>query len=145
MTTPETTADVVSRRRVLATSGVLVAGGAVLAACGSSSGANPPASSPGAGGGAVTVPTDQVPVGGGVILADQLVVVTQPEAGTYKAFSATCTHQGCTVAVVQNGSIICPCHGGTFSIVDGSVQGGPPPGPLDPKQVSVSGTTITVT
>jgi Rieske Fe-S protein len=142
MTTPETNADTVTRRRVLATSGLLVAGTAALAACGSSSEANPPATSGGAG---VTVATDQVPVGGGVILADQLVVVTQPVAGTYKAFSATCTHQGCTVAAVQNGSIVCPCHGGSFSIADGSVQGGPPPGPLEPKQVSVSGTTITVT
>jgi len=142
MTTPETAAVTVTRRRVLATSGVLVAGSAALAACGSSSEANPPTTS---GGGGVTVATDQVPVGGGVILADQLVVVTQPEAGTYKAFSATCTHQGCTVAAVQNGSIVCPCHGGSFSIADGSVQGGPPPGPLEPKQVSVSGTTITVT
>jgi Rieske Fe-S protein len=143
MTTPETTADTVTRRRVLATSGVLVGGTAVLAACGSSPSSNAPAGS-GGGGGVVTVATDQVPVGGGVILADQQVVVTQPEAGTYKAFSAICTHQGCTVAAVQNGSIVCPCHGGSFSIADGSVQGGPPPGPLDPKQVSVSGTTITV-
>ena len=144
MTTRETTADTVTRRRVLATSAVLVGGTAVLAACGSSPSANTPAAS-GGGGGGVTVATDQVPVGGGVILADQQVVVTQPEAGTYKAFSAICTHQGCTVAAVQNGSIVCPCHGGSFSIADGSVQGGPPPGPLDPKQVSVSGTTITVT
>ena len=141
MTTPETIADTVTRRRVLATSAVLVGGTAVLAACGSSPSSNAPAAS----GGGVTVATDQVPVGGGVILADQQVVVTQPEAGTYKAFSAICTHQGCTVAAVQNGSIVCPCHGGSFSIADGSVQGGPPPGPLDPKQVSVSGTTITVT
>ena len=141
MTTPETTGDTVTRRRVLATGGVLVGGTAVLAACGSSPSSNAPAAS----GGGVTVATDQVPVGGGVILADQQIVVTQPEAGTYKAFSAICTHQGCTVAAVQNGSIVCPCHGGSFSIADGSVQGGPPPGPLDPKQVSVSGTTITVT
>jgi len=143
MTAPDTTVDTVTRRRVLASGGVLVGGTVVLAACGSSSASNPPAAS--GGGGGVTVATDQVPVGGGVILGDQQIVVTQPEAGTYKAFSAICTHQGCTVAAVQNGSIVCPCHGGSFSIADGSVQGGPPPGPLDPKQVSVSGTTITVT
>jgi Rieske Fe-S protein len=145
MTTPLTGPDAepITRRRVIATTGVLAASTAVVAACGSSS---PGASAPTSGGaGAVTVSTDQVPVGGGVIVGDRGVVVTQPVAGTYKAFSALCTHQGCTVAAIQNGSIVCPCHGGSFSIIDGSVQGGPPPAPLDPKQVSVSGTTVTVT
>ena len=142
MTTSETSAaEILSRRRALAASGVVAASAAFLAACGS---ASPGSSASGGGGGGVTLSTGDVPVGGGTILPDSLVVVTQPVAGTYKAFSATCTHQGCTVAAVQNGSIICPCHGGTFSITDGSVQGGPPPAPLEPKQVSVSGTTITV-
>jgi Rieske Fe-S protein len=147
MTTPSTgsSTEPISRRRVLVTTGVLTASSAVVVACGSSS-STPSASSGGGGDGAgVTVAKDQVPVGGGVILGDQGVVVTQPEAGTFKAFSAVCTHQGCTVAGIQNGSIVCPCHGGMFSITDGSVQGGPPPAPLDAKTVSVSDTTITVT
>ena len=144
MIPPEPGAHPVSRRRLLATGGALVAGSAVVAACGSPSASTSPPTTGGAGG-STTVATDQVPVGGGVILADQAVVVTQPQAGTFKAFSAICTHQGCTVAAVQNGSIVCPCHGGMFSISDGSVQGGPPPAPLDAKQATVSGTTITVT
>jgi len=149
-----------SRRRVLLTGGVVAAAAAVTAACGSSSGAsagsaaattNPAspaggstaaASSPAAAG--VTVATSAVPVGGGTILADQKIVVTQPTAGTYKAFTAVCTHQGCTVASVANGTITCPCHGSTFSAADGSVQAGPAPSPLASIPVTVSGTTITV-
>lgn len=45
---------------------------------------------------------------------------------SWKAFSATCTHQPCTVGF--NGSQIqCPCHGGTFNPSNGAVTGGPPP------------------
>lgn len=76
------------------------------------------------------VKTSQVPVGGGVILAD--AVVTQPTAGEFKAFSPVCTHQGCTVTQVQNQQILCPCHGSVFSISTGAVEGGPAPSPLPP-------------
>jgi Rieske Fe-S protein len=87
-------------------------------------------------------PTTDVPVGGGKVFANQKVVVTQPTAGQFKAFSATCTHMGCTVGSVANGTIDCPCHGSMFSIVDGSVKGGPAPRALAAKQVAVNGTTI---
>jgi len=142
-----------SRRQVLVTGGVLAAAAAVTAACGSSTSGPasslaagtpgpPDASSPATGG--VTVATSAVPVGGGTILADRKIVVTQPQAGTYKAFTAVCTHQGCTVASVANGIITCPCHGSQFSAADGSVQGGPAPAPLASIPVTVSGTTISV-
>jgi Rieske Fe-S protein len=45
--------------------------------------------------------TAEIPVGGGAVLKDKKVVVTQPEAGTFKAFTAVCTHQGCIVQEVQ--------------------------------------------
>lgn len=72
-------------------------------------------------GGEVLAATSDVEVGGGIILADQGVVVTQPSTGEFKGFSATCTHQGCTVSSISDGTINCPCHGSRFSIEDGSV------------------------
>lgn len=83
-----------------------------------------------------------VKVGSGVIFEAAKVVVTQPTAGNYKAFSAVCTHQGCLVASVANGAISCPCHGSTFSIKDGSVITGPASTPLAQKKVTVSGGII---
>lgn len=62
-----------------------------------------------------------IAVGGGLIVADQSVVITQPTAGDFRGFSAVCTHQGCTVGEISDGTINCPCHGSRFSIEDGSV------------------------
>ena len=66
-------------------------------------------------------PSD-VPVGSGVIVDD--VVVTQPAAGEFKGFSAKCTHKGCAVNKVADGTIDCPCHGSKFNL-DGTVANGP--------------------
>jgi nitrite reductase/ring-hydroxylating ferredoxin subunit len=117
---------------------------------GSGGGGGGDGSGGGGGGGAATVPAASVPVGGGRVLADQQVVVTQPAKGQFKAFTAVCTHQGCTVGKVQGGKIICPCHGSEFSIKDGhNVQGpnGSPAGSvadLAEKKVSVSGGQVSV-
>jgi Rieske Fe-S protein len=83
-----------------------------------------------------------VPVGGGVVLAAQGLVVTQPQAGTFKAFSATCTHQGCTVTEVKGGTINCPCHGSKFAVADGSPTAGPAKKPLPETAVRVQGSSI---
>jgi Rieske Fe-S protein len=83
-------------------------------------------------------------VGGGTVLADKLVVVTQPTAGQFKAFSARCTHQGCPVTRVENGKIMCPCHGSKFDITSGAPTGGPAKSPLEAKTATVSGDTVTV-
>ncbi|RAG86400.1 Rieske (2Fe-2S) protein [Streptacidiphilus pinicola] len=99
--------------------GVAGAGVAVLAACGGSSSASTQS-------GPVTLgPTSDVPVGGGKVYRAQQVVVTQPSAGSFKAFSAVCTHAGCVVDGVTNGVITCPCHGSQFKSTDGSVAQGP--------------------
>ncbi|HEY6933911.1 MAG TPA: Rieske (2Fe-2S) protein [Marmoricola sp.] len=88
--------------------------------------------------------TGDIPVGGGVIYPDTQVVVTQPSKGSFKAFSAICTHQGCTVGQVSQGTIDCPCHGSEFSIKDGSVVQGPATRPLPEKRLTVEGDRIRV-
>ncbi|MER7054171.1 MULTISPECIES: Rieske (2Fe-2S) protein [unclassified Streptomyces] len=92
--------------------------------------------------GAALAATADIPEGGGKVFADQKVVVTQPAAGDFKAFSATCTHQGCAVKSVADGVINCPCHNSNFSITDGSVQSGPARKPLPAVQITVSGDSI---
>jgi Rieske Fe-S protein len=85
-----------------------------------------------------------IPVGGGKVFAKEKVVVTQPTAGDIKAFSAVCTHQGCTVAQVADGLIACPCHGSKFKVADGSVANGPATKPLATAKVTVADGKITL-
>ena len=140
-----------SRRTVL---GLTVVGaGGLLVACGggsspssassdtsSDSPTDPPSKSP--TGSAGLVEKSKVPVGEGVILTGPKIVVTQPTAGNFKAFTAVCTHMGCTVGSIANGTITCPCHGSTYSIKDGSVEGGPAPKPLAEIAIKVEGDEI---
>ncbi len=137
MTTDGTTHGLGRRHAIAGLAGVGVAA-PVLVACGGeeSPGTTPTqASDPGSDGGnggtggngggdALTTAAD-VPVGGGTIFTDEQVVVTQPTEGDFKAFTAVCTHQGCLVGQVADGTIQCPCHGSEFSIEDGSNVVGP--------------------
>jgi Rieske Fe-S protein len=90
----------------------------------------------------VLASTAGIPAGGGVILAAKRIVITQPQAGSFGAFTAVCTHQGCIVATVSGGTINCPCHGSKFSIANGSVVHGPAIIPLAPVAIKVQGTSI---
>jgi nitrite reductase/ring-hydroxylating ferredoxin subunit len=156
--------DNLSRRNVLAGTAA-VGATAALAACGSSDSgstssgstatsaatgsattAAPTAAATTAGTGASSAltSTSDIPVGGGKIFADQKVVVTQPTSGTFKGFSAVCTHAGCTVGSISSGEIICPCHNSHFSVTDGSVKSGPASSALPAVTLKVSGTSITL-
>src|SRR6266699_1835015 len=149
------------RRTVLACAGAACA--AVLAGCskynsnnGGVAGSQPapatsspaaPAAPAGSGSGAAAAPaalasTSDVPVGGGKILADKKIVLTQPKSGEFHGFSAVCTHAGCTVGSVSGGTINCPCHGSKFNITSGAVVNGPAASPLPPVNVKVQGTSI---
>ena len=111
----------------------------VLAACGDdATGTDSPRSSGGAG----PISTTDIEVSGGTIFADDGVVVTQPSEGEFKAFDATCTHQGCTVSSVSGGTINCACHGSKFSIEDGAVENGPATSPLKELAITVEGDQI---
>ena len=129
-----------SRRTVLGGTAALGVGAPLLAACGSDDSGSSDAKVPDPG--TVLTTTADVPVGGGVILAKDGLVVTQPEAGTFKAFSSKCTHQGCQVTKVSS-TIDCPCHLSKFSIVDGSPESGPARSPLPETAVKVDGDNIT--
>lgn len=97
-----------------------------------------------AGAGAALARTSEIPEGGGKVFPDRKVVVTQPAKGRFKAFSAVCTHQGCVVKDVADGTINCPCHGSRFSVADGAVRGGPAQKPLPEERISVNGDSITL-
>ena len=99
----------------------------------------PKASSTGANGygpatsaGRYLVPVSEVPPKGGLILATDKVVLVREHNGVLKAFSAVCTHQGCTVDSIADGVITCPCHGSEYSAVNGAViRGGAVTAPND--------------
>ena len=138
----------VGRRTVLAAA----AASGLLVACGSDSedGTTAPTDNatgsatdtPGGTSGDVLAAVADVPVEGGTVNRDVHVVVTQPVAGEYRAFTSICTHQGCDVSRVNNNVITCGCHNSTFSAETGDVEGGPATRGLAPIEVTVEGESI---
>lgn len=155
MTTSKNLGGPSDRRAVLLLAGA-GAGAVALAGC-SSDEATSSSTGTGSGSGSSTatesgsattdsgtgVATAEVPEGGGVILADAKVVITQPSAGDFKAFSAVCTHQGCVVSGITS-TIDCACHNSKFSLTDGSVVSGPATSPLPEMTATVDGDRVTV-
>jgi Rieske Fe-S protein len=115
----------VSRRGVLATGCAAAVAGVV--ACGKDA---PPSN------GAI-IALSKLPRGGGYVDGGREVVVTRSHDGTIHAFSAICTHRGCTVRDVENGTINCPCHGSQFNAETGAVVHGPAVRPLPKVSVVV--------
>ncbi|MGA8846812.1 MAG: Rieske (2Fe-2S) protein, partial [Nocardioides sp.] len=110
---------------------------AALAGCGGD-GEGGPAPAPGS----TLATTSEVPVGGGIVLPDANVVITQPTEGTFRGFSTTCTHTGTAVNAVDGAEIVCPNHGSRFSIEDGSAVQGPASSPLAAIELTVEGDQI---
>lgn len=156
---PERVKGGLSRRNVLVAGTGAVLGAGVLAACGgggdtgstaqeSPTGATASGGPGGSGGGAHPLAkVSDVPVGGAVSATDadgKPVIVAQPSAGDVVAFSAICTHAGCTVAPA--GKILqCPCHGSTYDLATGDNTGGPAPAPLEKIAVKVRGGQVVPT
>ncbi len=139
----------VTRRHALALAG-LSAGALTVAACGSSSGASAPSSSSSpaaadAGTGAGPVATlDKITVGGAISATDSTgkpIIVARPTSTTAVAFSAICTHQGCTVNP-SGGQLDCPCHGSVYNAMTGAVENGPAERPLPPVSVTVKNGSV---
>ena len=119
----------VRRRTVLAGAGV-AAGAFVLAGCSSGVDDAAPSDSGAGSGNSAEAPLAQladIPVGGAVSAKGsdgKPILVAQPEEGTAVAFSAICTHQGCTVAPGDE-ELVCPCHGSAYDAASGEVRRGP--------------------
>lgn len=138
-----------SRRALFAGAGALGVAG-VLAACGGDEtpapnggdGDTPTTGAPQAQPGEVVAKTSDIPVGGGKVIADKGVVVTQPTAGEFRGYTSICTHNQCVLANVSEGTINCGCHFSKFAIADGKVLGGPAPRDLPAKELKVEGDDI---
>jgi Rieske Fe-S protein len=143
----DTRARGVPRRTAVA--GAALIAGVGVAAAGCARYAEPAAEVPettgaGAAEGTVLGLAADIPVGGGKVFTDKKIVVTQPKKGEFKAFSTICTHQGCAVNKIAEGTINCPCHGSKFSVKDGSVKAGPAPKPLPAQKVTIADGKITL-
>jgi Rieske Fe-S protein len=130
--------------------GIGVAGGSVLAGCGNKTNAGRAIT-----GGQEVTSGPQVAPGEAIAAASDLqtnsaVSYTNAETGQaevlvrlpdeeFVAYSAVCTHQGCTVAYQrQTQRLACPCHGGVFDPAKGAeVVTGPPPRPLPEVEIEV--------
>jgi Rieske Fe-S protein len=136
----------ISRRTLIRGSGLAAAALAGLTSCttygsAQSSSSSGPAASGGTSG--LTAKAADIPIGSGKVFPAAETVITQPTKGEFKAFTAICTHQQCTVADVTT-TINCNCHGSRFSITDGSVVNPPAPAPLAAKPLTVKQDTIRV-
>lgn len=134
-----------SRRHLLRAAGVATlatAGAGALSACGPGGGDGAGASV--AEDGTIRVPADDTDVGGATYYSDPKVVVTQPTAGDFRAFDATCPHQGCSTSVFTDGQIVCPCHGSAFDPTTGDVRRGPAETGLAALQVSLDGGDVLI-
>jgi len=126
------------RRTVLRGAALAGAAGVGLTACGGKKG-----SSSGPTAAADLGAATEVPVGGAKLYRDDKVLVSQPSQGTFKAFSAVCTHQGCVLDTVDGTTASCPCHGSKFDAETGAVVQGPATRPLPAVPVTESGGKLT--
>jgi nitrite reductase/ring-hydroxylating ferredoxin subunit len=129
----------IGRRTLLAGAGCGVL--ALLGACSSTGSSATPTKVDSLPNGALAK-VASVPVGGGVVSADG-VLVLQLKAGEFTGYDAACPHQGITVSPPDSSGVItCHGHNSHFKAADGSVLDGPAPRGLTPVAVKVSGDEV---
>lgn len=132
-----------TRRSVIGAS--LVAGASVsLVACGSG---NKPQDVPEPSGSAQdAVELSKLPVEGtaSVSVQGHDYLLYRPDEATVLAYTAVCTHQGCSVGTGTGTTFKCPCHGSEFSKLDGSVTQGPAKAPLARYATEVGSTEVKI-
>lgn len=134
-TEPPTPRRTVLRGAALAS--VAGAAGLGLAACGGKKPSTGPTAATDLGA------SGAVPVGGAKLFREDKVLVSQPAAGEFKAFSAVCTHQGCVLDSVDGTTASCPCHGSQFDAETGAVVQGPATRALPAVRIAASGGRLT--
>lgn len=95
----------------------------------------------------VVARAEEVPVGGSKIFTYptdvEPCILLRPSLNTYLGYSRLCTHASCPIFYNATANRLdCPCHGGSFSVTDGSVLQGPPPRPLPKIQLERRGADI---
>ena len=75
-----------------------------------------------------------------VLASGEPAILFRTKTGVF-AYSAICTHQGCTVAYSESSkTLACPCHGGQFDpFAAATVVAGPPQTPLSSIKVAIDG------
>lgn len=123
---PATGSPVLLSRRTVLVAGIAVAGTAGLAAVAGCSAQSSSAATPSSTGPDVLATVASIPIGNAVsaTLRGKPILISQPTAGNIVAFTAICTHQGCTVAPAGK-EFQCPCHGSVYNAATGAVIQGP--------------------
>ena len=81
---------------------------------------------------------------GSAALVNNSILVTQTGQGVFSAFTAACTHEGCTITGFQSGAFVCPCHGSQFNS-SGAVQQGPATRALQRFTTQFTNNVLTIT
>lgn len=78
-----------------------------------------------------------VTIGGKIILA-------RTDENVFTALAAKCTHKGCTIGYDADDKLFeCPCHGSHYNL-DGTVEHGPAPRPLQAFPTRFAGGVVTI-
>lgn len=92
---------------------------------------------------------DLLPVGGALKFEyppGEPCVLVRPDEKTLLAYGQKCTHLSCAVIPkVATGTLVCPCHNGSFELASGRPLSGPPRRPLPVVKLEVRGREVYAT